>query len=79
MISADTVSRIRLYPSLLCDQDENYARRSRRGELTPRGVHTLNNDKTTLGIIVLLRELSDYPSRTCDIYTDPFLIKYYCT
>ena len=42
--SADTVSRIRLYPSSLYDQDENYARRLRRGEQIPRGVHTLNND-----------------------------------
>ena len=62
VLSADTVSRIRLYPSLLCDRDENYARRLRRGEQIPRGVHTSNNDMTTLGIVVL-RELSNYASR----------------
>ena len=53
VISADTVSRIPLYPSLLCDRDANYARRLRRGEQIPRGVHTLNNDMTTLGTVVL--------------------------
>lgn len=62
VFSADTVSRIHLYPSLLCDQDENYARQLRRGEQIPRGVHTSNNDMTTLGIVVL-RELSNYASR----------------